>query len=317
MYKPSLPEELYPTAYIRDRTIEFLEDVASSNEPFFFWSSFPDPHHPFTPPGRYFDMYDPAGIVLPDTFDDPLAEAPPHIRAVADGRGVQPRPFDCWAPTEEQARAALAAAYGMITMVDDAVGEILTVLDRTGLARRVAVVFTSDHGDMFGHHGLLLKHCVHYEACTRVPFTVHIPGGSVGRTPLLASSLDLAPTVLGLAELEPYRGLDGVDLSAVVRRGDNDGITRSAVLVEEDEVFGVEGLPAPVRMRTLVSDSARLTVYAGQPFGELYDLIDDPNETRNLFDDPGARALRSSMTQQMVDTMMSGQDTGTVPRFTA
>ena len=64
-----MPEELYSTAWIADRTEHFLSEQADSDEPFFLQMSFPDPHHPFTPPGRYWDMYDPDAIELPASFD--------------------------------------------------------------------------------------------------------------------------------------------------------------------------------------------------------------------------------------------------------
>jgi arylsulfatase A-like enzyme len=262
-------------------------------------------------------MYDPADVVLPATFDDPLTLAPPHIRAMIEQRGVQSRPFDCWAPSERQLRASLAAAYGMITMIDDAVGQIVATLERTGLAERTVVVFTSDHGDMFGEHGLLLKHCVHYAACTQVPFVLHVPGAATGRTQIPVSSLDLTPTVLALAGLEPYRGLHGVDISGLLTHTAPTAPARDALLVEEDEVFGLPGLPAPVRMRTLITDEARLTTYGGQPFGELFDHRNDPNELQNLYADPGSRARRAEMVELLLDTITDAQDTGLVPRFSA
>ena len=317
VYKTAVPEDLYPTSYIADRTVRFLEEAAASGDDFFFWASFPDPHHPFTPPGRYFDRFDPADVVIPPTFGDPLTRAPAHVRAMAARRGVQTRPFDCWAPDERQLRASLAAAYGMIAMIDDAAGRIMAALDRTGLAERTAVVFTSDHGDMFGDHGLLLKHCVHYQACIRVPFVVGAPGAPAGRTGALTSSLDLAPTVLGLAGAEPYRDMHGTDLSGAVTGRAPAGPGRDGLLVEEDEVFGLPGLSGPVRMRTLITPSARLTVYGGQPFGEMYDRRGDPCELENLHGRPGARRLQQELSDLLLAKVMDAQDSDPVPRFAA
>ncbi len=70
-WRTRMPEELYPTNYIAEETIRFLEAHAKDHkaQPFFIQCSFPDPHHPFTPPGKYWDMYDPADVPLPVSFD--------------------------------------------------------------------------------------------------------------------------------------------------------------------------------------------------------------------------------------------------------
>lgn len=317
VYRTAVPADAYPTSYIAESTTRFLKHSASCDQPFVFWSSFPDPHHPFTPPSEYFDRYRPDDIDLAATFGDNLADAPPHLRELVEHRGKQGRPFDCFAPTEKQLRHSLAAAYGMITMLDDAVGTIMATLHDTGLADRTVVIFTSDHGDMWGEHGLLLKHAVHYESCTRVPLTIHVPGLPAGRTDALASSLDLAPTVLSLANVEPYRDLHGRDLGPLLEAVQSRSGWRDHVLIEEDEIFGVPRLEAPIRMRTLVTAHARLTHYSDQSFGELYDLRNDPREMRNLFHEASAKPLRSDMTERLLSAIVSSQDGGVAPRFTA
>ncbi len=317
VYRTAVPQEAYPTSYIAEATKRFLSTSASIDQPFLFWSSFPDPHHPFAPPGEYFDRYRPDDIDLAATFGDDLTSAPPHLQAMARQRGTQTRPFDCFAPTEDQLRHALAAAYGMIALLDDAVGEIMATLESTGLAERTVVIFTSDHGDMWGQHGLLLKHAVHFDSCTRVPLTIRTPGVPPGRTEALASSLDLAPTVLSLAGVEHYRDLHGRDLRPLLGNPDEQATWRDHVLVEEDEIFGLDGLPAPIRMRTVITPTSRYTHYAGQPFGELYDLSNDPNELDNLYDDSSHQRLRSTATEHLLAAIVDTQDTGIAPRFTA
>ncbi len=317
VYRTAVPANAYPTSYITESTNRFLQQNASSEQPFLFWSSFPDPHHPFTPPGEYFDRYRPADIDLAATFGDDLDGAPPHLRAMAGRRGEQNRPFDCFAPTEDQLRHSLAAAYGMLAMLDDAVGEIIATLESTGLAERTVVIFTSDHGDMWGEHGLLLKHAVHYESCTRVPLTIRVPGVPSSRTNALASSLDLAPTVMALADAEPYRDLHGRDLVPVLGSPTVESDWRDHVLIEEDEIFGVPELDGPIRMRTLITPEARFTHYSGQPFGELYDVRNDPHERRNLFHEPSEAPMRAELTEMLLSAGVSAQDSGIAPSFTA
>jgi arylsulfatase A-like enzyme len=120
--------------------------------------SYPDPHHPFTPPGKYFDMYSPADYVLPETFSDSHKQGAPHYRkAITEGPAGLRRGVNMFAPTEIELREMAAKEYGMISMIDDSIGEILKQLTDLGLDDNTIVVFTSDHGDMFGDHGMMLK----------------------------------------------------------------------------------------------------------------------------------------------------------------
>lgn len=311
VYQTAVPAEAYPTSYIVESTQRFLEVTADDPAPFMCWASFPDPHHPFTPPGAYADRVGPADVELPASFSEPGVGLAPHIEAMLADRGVQRRPFDCWAPTDEQYRHSIAAACGMIALLDDGIGSILSTLDQLGLADNTIVVFTSDHGDMWGEHGLLLKHGVHYESCTRVPLTIHVPGEPPRRTQEPASSLDLAPTVLGLADEDQYRDLHGIDLSSPARDTDR------AILIEEDEIFRLPGLPAPIRIRTLITQEGRLTHYDGCDFGELYGRADDPGETVNRYADPTSTSLRTVMSERLLHAVVSNQDSGIAPRFTA
>ena len=149
-WRTAVPEELYSTNWIAERSAAWLAEQADGDAPFFLQMSFPDTHHPFTPPGRYWDMYDPSNIDLPANFGK--GDLPP-IRAMREAmeNGTDPRdnqnPF---VVTEDEARAIIALTYGMITMIDDAIGRVLKQLDDLGLADDTVVIFTSDHGDYMG-----------------------------------------------------------------------------------------------------------------------------------------------------------------------
>ena len=119
------------------------------------------------------------------------------------------RGVDGWTPTADQYRHAAAAEYGMISLIDDGVGRILAALEQNGVMDETIIIFTSDHGDVFGNHGVMLKHAMHYEGCTRVPLVISRPGQAPARTHSLAGSLDLAQTILDLADLPAYYGMRG------------------------------------------------------------------------------------------------------------
>jgi len=312
-YRTEIPVELYPSSYVAEKTIERLERFAASDSPFFVFCSFPDPHHPFTPPGRFWDMHDPAEVPIPATFDQAHDGAPPHIQELIAARGRPGAdPTMSWAPTEDQLRRATAAEYGSIALIDECVGRVLEALDRLGLGETTNVILTSDHGDLFGDHGLLLKHFVHYDGVMRVPLMVRLPvRPAAHHVAGLASSADIASTILDLADVEAYRGIQGTSLRPVLE-GRSEHL-RDGVLVEEDQPFGLPGLPAPVRMRTMVTEEGRLTVYAGQDFGELYDRRADPEERVNLWDAPEGRVLRGRLHEQLVQAMAGADDFGIRP----
>lgn len=306
-----LPEELYSTSYIAERTVAFLEQHTrrSGEQPFFLQCSFPDPHHPFTPPGRYWGLYDPADVVAPPTCGAPGENAPPHVRwAHAErvaGKAVLtgPRMF---AVDAREAREIIALTYAMIAMIDDAVGKIVAALERVGLAERTIVVVTSDHGDFMGDHGLMLKGPLHYQGLVRVPFIWAEPGArEPARTSALGSGLDIARTVLGRAGLKPYNGIQGRNLFTQP--------APDAVLIEEDNQRAYLGFAEPPRARTLVTERHRLTLYRGVAWGELYDLQDDPDELRNLWGEPAAAPLRAALTERLAHRLLETCDRSPLP----
>ena len=130
-YRTPVPEESYSTAYIRDRAKDYLAGQNGAEQPFFAFVSFPDPHHPFNPPGKYWDMYDPDDFELPSRFEDHRNPPPPllHARKYFEEFGGQETPQHSFMATDREVREAMALTAGMITMIDDAVGEIIQTLE--------------------------------------------------------------------------------------------------------------------------------------------------------------------------------------------
>jgi arylsulfatase A-like enzyme len=309
--KTSTPEDLYPTNYITEVTKDFLNDRASQPDtPFMAVVSYPDPHHPFTPPGKYFDMYSPADFELPPSYRDAHEASAPHYKkAIKEGPEGLRRGVIMFAPTETELREMGAKEYGMISMIDDSIGSILAELDKLNLSEDTIIVFTSDHGDMFGDHGVILKGAMHYEGCTRVPLLVHTPGGKTGASDSLISSLDIGPTLLKLAGLEPFHGMQGVDASELLT---NPGANiRNEILVEEDQLNDILRVGTPLRMRTLITKDNRITVYDGYEGIELFHLANDPHEMDNLqASDPNRRA---EMMERLTYALMRVDDTSPKP----
>jgi arylsulfatase A-like enzyme len=312
VYKSNVPEELFHTSYITKRTVEYLEKAKEEDRPFCVWASYPDPHHPFAAPGEYWDMYDPDSIPIPDTFHNPHEDTMPHFKRLIEGRGVDwrgPFPFGI---TEEQVRHATAVEYGTITLLDKGVGQILAALERLELDESTVVVFVSDHADMFGDHGIMLKHAIHYQGVIRVPLVIRALGVDPARCESMVSLLDLPHTVLDLASQLEFGGMQGVSLRPLLENPS--GKVRDAVLIEEEMPVDVMGLNRPYALRTLLTDKARLTIYGGIENAELYDLENDPDELNNLFDKPEGQQLRAEMMERLARTMLEYSDQGTSPQ---
>jgi arylsulfatase A-like enzyme len=305
-WRTAIPEELYPTHYIAERTMAYLEDHAngSGDAPFFVQCSFPDPHHPFTPPGQYWDLYDPADIPVPPSFHAGGHALPPHLAALHQAREdgkLNRNGQRVIAISEREAREAIALSYGMIAMIDDRIGMVLAKLRELGLERDTVVIFTTDHGDFMGDHQLLLKGALHYQGLVRVPFVWADPEnpqrGSVRSD--LAGTIDIGRTILSRAGLASHHGDQGRDLMA------QPALNRDEMVIEEHQRYGYMGFAHGFRARTLVTARHRLTLYQDSPWGELYDLRDDPHELRNLWDDPAHGALRRDLIGTLAHRMMA------------
>lgn len=314
-YRTRVPEELYPTRYIEERSLAYLEQAQSSDQPFFLHCSFTDPHHPFTPPGKYWDLYDPDQVDVPVSLVDEAA--PTHAvaalrRQTAAGkinlRGTVP-----FAVSERHAREAIALTYGMIGMIDDAVGNILNALAALGLDDNTTVIFSSDHGDFMGDHGLMLKTALHYQGLIRVPFIWSEPDLPTAGTDTqaLCGTLDIAPTILHRAGITPFYGMQGMSLLPIIQ-GASDQAHR-AVLVEEDGHEPTFGLDRAIRARSVVTDRYRLSIFDPPEWVELYDLQTDPQEMRNMADDPAHAGVRAELFEVLSHRMMELADHSPYP----
>jgi len=171
VYEPPYDAELHSTSFVTDRTIAFIEESAAADDPWLAWASFPDPHHPMTPPGERFDRHAAADMYLPISIDDPMELSFAHLRHLRSVTADQQRGWVgvLGATDHEMVREAIAATYGMIEFVDHGVGRILGAIERLDQIDDTIVVFTSDHGDMMGDHGLMLKGFIPTGARCRFP----------------------------------------------------------------------------------------------------------------------------------------------------
>lgn len=263
---------------------ELFGHIRSNDErPFCFVVSFSHPHDPFAIPRQWWDMYRDEDIPMP-AFGYDEANVHPHearLRHVCAMNDVQITP--------EQARAARRAYYGAISYVDDHIATLINLLRETGRLDDTVVILTSDHGEMLGERGLWYKMSF-FEGSVRVPLVVTAPSRfKAGRVPSPVTTMDLLPTLVGLAQ-------DG-DLSGIV--GPLDGQSLLPLLAGEpsgrDTVtaeYLAEGAIAPVVM--VRRGNVKLIHSPADP-DQLFDLDTDPLERNNLADEPAHADLLADL----------------------
>ncbi len=302
-WRTRIPEELYPTTWVTDITLDALERFAKEpDQPFFLQCGYTDPHHPFTPPGKYWDMYDPADIPVPESLGADHTDPPPFIGMLQDAlaKGEANRTYvHPYAVDEREARESIALTYGMITMVDDGIGRILAKLDELCLAENTIVIYTSDHGDVMGDHGVMLKHGLHTEGVIRMPMIWADPAGVSGeRSDVLASAIDFMPSVLARTGLKPFTGVQGVDIVGAATEGSKPD--RAGVVIEADELPENVDVEDFFKVRTFTDGRWRLTLWVEEDFGELYDRETDTLELNNLWNNPAHKEDRARMVEAML-----------------
>lgn len=295
-----IPEALYSTHWIAERAGEYLRGAGEA--PFFLMVSFPDPHHPFNPPGRYWDLYRPEDFPVPEAFRRNDWTPPPHVAAAiaARERGeAELSGMNTIAVTAREAQEARALTCGMIAFIDDAVGAVLDALAASGRAEDTVLVFTTDHGDHLGDHRLMLKGPEQYQGILRVPLVWNDPAAprDAARSAALASTVDIPATVLDRARVAPFAGIQGRSLLPLIH-GEAAQV-RDAALVQFDSQRPLAGGAGPARVHTLIDARWRLSLYDGVAWGELYDLAGDPGEFANLWDSPAHAGVRSHMLERL------------------
>ncbi|MDG1738261.1 MAG: sulfatase-like hydrolase/transferase, partial [Paracoccaceae bacterium] len=199
-----LPVDKTNEAYVTDFAIDMIR-TRDRDRPFFQVCSFNGPHPPFMIPEPYFSMYDPADVPLPANFGPQDSEHRVHSESFYRDLFLDHgKDFDEW-------RASYAVYWGFVTMIDDFVGKLLRVLEEEDLMEDTIIVFTSDHGENLGAHGLWQK-MVPFNESIRVPLVISTPQRRPQtRSEMPASLIDVAPTLANLCDLPDAKWM-GMDL---------------------------------------------------------------------------------------------------------
>lgn len=314
IWNSAIAAHLHYTHWIADRAVAAIEQHAHGDG-FCIFASFPDPHHPFSPPAPYCDMFDPAAVPAPTVVPGELDRMPSYLQHgddpakdayIQSGERVREQGFMLRTDRISAAtmQRVVAHTYGSVRMIDDAVGRILDALDRHGLAEETVVIFTSDHGELLGDHGLLRKGPPPYRQLLQVPMLVCGPGiRQGGASHALTSHLDFLATVTALFDLEPVVN-EGLDLSGILQGRDRE--VRERLFAEYHP-----RADARVYNQSVITDRWRFTWYPNEPaWGELFDRANDPWEHRNLFADQHLQATVAQLRDRLLSEMPAAPDAG-------
>lgn len=259
-----------------------LYDLARASDdpgrrPWCLTVSFTHPHDPYVARRRYWDLYEGCPALEPEVGFMAKEEQDPHSQ-----RLYLASDYDSFAIQPEQVRRSRRGYFANISYIDDKVGELLSVLERTRMADDTVILFCSDHGDMLGERGLWFKMCF-FEGSARVPLMIAGRGVEPGLIGQPTSNLDICPTLCDLA---------GIDIAAIMPWTDGQslqpltqGLPRSEPVPME---YAAEGSYAPL---VALRDDKYKFVHCEIDPPQLFDLESDPLELKNLAADPAHAAL--------------------------
>lgn len=309
--KEGVPTEYHQTTWCANMAIDFIKEQNEAGPWCYTFNCF-DPHHPFDPPPEYMKRYNPDDMPLPkyrkgELDDKPIFQRRDHKSAHNESGEF---PFDKM--TDENKQSITAAYYAMIELIDDSVGRMLAALEKTGQLDNTIVIFMSDHGEMLGDHGFYLKGPHFYEQAVRVPLIFSWPGHFKEdlKADALVELVDIAPTLLEAAGIDPPEGMQGKSLSGMLTGKERPDNHRDSILCEyynswqHKDAYGT----------MLRTKDKKICVYhsPGNPEieepGELYDLSMDPEEFTNLWNNPGYAEVKCEMMRKAFDRSVLTMD---------
>jgi len=283
--KPGAGVEAFSEYHWTNYAIGQVEKFGRGGKPWCLYLGLHGPHDPFVAPDEFMDKYDPSRVPRPASWDDPLTDKPAVYRRHRD---------ELWVKMEwKDYSCAIAAYWAYVSFIDDLFGRVLAALEKTGQAENTLVIFTSDHGEMAGSHGLFFKGVLAFEECWRIPLAIRWPAGiKPGQVcEEFVNLLDLGPTMLELGLARAMPGIHGRSFAPLLR-GD---VPADWPQEHFGQYFGSELL---YTQKVLVTKRHKY-VFNGFDFDELYDLVSDPAEMHNLYFSASHRPVLKEMAALM------------------
>ncbi len=282
---PGTTTEIEVDDLAEEAALTYLQDSARQEQPWALNVSFIAPHFPLIVPQRFWDLYPLDEIDLPNIPEGHLDNQHPVYQRMCSMFGCVDFPADL-------VRRARAGYYGLITYLDEKIGNLLLTLEETGQLENTVVIYTSDHGEMNGEHGMWRKSNF-YEASVRVPLQIMFPDRvSVGkRIDEVVSLVDLTATLVDIAGGHSLSQFDGDSLMALMEGNVTDW---------KDFAFSeylAHGVQRPMAM--LRKGRYKFNYSLGDP-PELYDINDDPREFHNLANEQQYQTICSELETQLL-----------------
>ncbi len=287
-----------------------------------------DPHPPFDPPKEFLDRYDPSKLPPPLFRESDIA----HQKAFAGidqqtREAVDPREagtkkdtttnvargdMGSVPPTGYDPQLVKACYYAMVELIDDRFGRIVKTLKETGQYDNTIIIFTSDHGELLGDHGLIYKGCRFYEGLTHVPLIVSWPARGLRGVlrEALVELVDLAPTLLDAAGIGIPYSMHGKSLLPLLTEKDREDRHKKFVMSEYHGAIGGKVMPDQTHGVMYFDGRYKVCVYQGHEVGEIYDLENDPGEFDDLWDREDFRGKKAELLHKAFSGFMSTSDAG-------
>lgn len=301
LYEPSpeqdnIPPHLHQTHWCTERALDFMATERSDQQPWFLSVNPFDPHPPFDAPWEYYRRYDPSALPGSHFEDSDLKHQQKLVDAGVDFQST-PRH-----PDELQHREMQASYYAMIEQLDHEFGRLLDALEASGEAENTIVIFTADHGETLGDHGLVLKGCRFMEGLVRVPLIIAWPGHYKAgqQCDALVELLDIAPTISEAAGMDLPWYNQGKSLTDVLK-----GRTTEHRDSVRTEFFGAINYPDQTHATMFRQGRWKLVSYHDKNLFELYDLQEDPWEHRDLSELPEHRDTLLGLLTQSFDRQVA------------
>ncbi|MBD3308499.1 sulfatase-like hydrolase/transferase, partial [candidate division KSB3 bacterium] len=284
-----LPEALHIDSFLGDEAVRWIETLGE--QPFFGWISFNSPHDPYDPPESLADLYQDAPIPEAVGSVDELADKPPYQRNISSFYKKNLLYLTDYSHmTAEQIRRMRAYYLATVTLVDKQIAKILHALEAKHLLDSTLIVFSSDHGDHLGDHGLPFK-STYYESALMVPLIMRGPGLPAGtRCASAINWIDLHATFLALAGIEIPDHVQGADMRELLHSPEKSLNTEAY-----SELLGSAMVRTPTHKLVLCDDGT----------GELYDLQERPLEVHNHFNDPRYREIQDELTSKLLQHLLA------------
>jgi uncharacterized sulfatase len=313
--KWELPEELHNSKWTADKTIEAVDMAQEKDKPFFIWSSFQDPHNPWMVPEPWINMYKRKDIPVPEFDESEFDNKPPFYKSKVEKghydlkEELGSKDWHCVQTSKQyemhkkKYQNIMASYYAMISLMDHHIGRIFDALEERNMLDNTIIIFTSDHGDYLGNHGLWWKGLPAYEDIHRIPLIIAHPECRTKGTQsnALHSHVDFGNSFLHAAGIKTPPLQQGCN--QIPAWLDNKTSIRDWALIE------FRPTETDFMQKVFYNQDYKLVLYHNMKYGELYDIKSDPHQKNNLWDDPDSQQLKQDLIYKFIRAEMEKDGT--------